>query len=221
MTATYAHPRPAVTADVVVLTIRGGDLSVLLIRRAHAPFKGAWALPGGFVEENEPLESAAARELFEETGLPPMPMEQLGAFGNPGRDPRGHTVTVAYVAHLAAARPAVAGDDASAATWHSLGALPKLAFDHALIIHLAALRLRSRVSAGAQPALALVPDRFTLSELQHVCEAVLARRLDKRNFRARVLANGLIQPIGDVRKRGRHRPAQLYRRATAPPKRAP
>ena len=96
MPYTYEYPRPAVTVDVVLFTIRAGDLAVLMIRRGGAPFKGHWALPGGFVEENESLERAASRELKEETGIEQAALEQLGAFGDPGRDPRGHTVSVAF-----------------------------------------------------------------------------------------------------------------------------
>jgi 8-oxo-dGTP diphosphatase len=120
---TYTYPRPAVTCDVVAFTLRANDLAVLLIRRKDDPFKGAWALPGGFVNENESLERAAARELYEETGLSGMRLEQLGAFGDPGRDPRGHTVTVAFVSFLMAEAAIAAGDDAAAVEWKSLRSL--------------------------------------------------------------------------------------------------
>lgn len=205
------------TADVVVFTIRGGDLCVLLIRRGKAPFKGAWALPGGFVDQNEPLARAAARELEEETTLSGIPLEQLGAFGDPGRDPRGHTVSVAYYGFLVAQIPVAAGDDASAVDWHSVRALPKMAFDHTDIIALAHERLRQRLDSGALAnGIHVVPPRFTLSELQHVHEAVLGRQLDKRNFRARLIAQHIVVPAlspqgAPARKIGRHRPAQLFR----------
>ena len=114
---TYPYPRPSVTCDVVAFTMRADDLAVLLIQRKDDPFKGQWALPGGFVDENESLEKAAARELEEETHLTHVRMEQLGAFGDPGRDPRGHTVTVAYVSFLAHEPTVSAGDDAHAAEW--------------------------------------------------------------------------------------------------------
>lgn len=123
MPFTYPYPRPSVTCDVAVFTMRGDDLSILLIRRKDEPFKGLWALPGGFVEENEALERAAARELAEETGLTGLRLEQLGAFGDPGRDPRGHTVTIAYVTYLAHAPAVTAGDDAASAEWHPFRAL--------------------------------------------------------------------------------------------------
>jgi glutathione S-transferase len=122
---TYPYPRPSVTADVVAFTMRADDLAVLLIKRKADPFKGCWALPGGFVNENEPLDRAAARELHEETGLivHPSKLEQLGAFGDPGRDPRGHTVTVAFVTFRATETAINPGDDAIEAAWHPLRAL--------------------------------------------------------------------------------------------------
>lgn len=125
MPFTYPYPRPSVTADVVAFTMRADDLAVLLIRRKEDPFKGSWALPGGFVNENEPLDRAAARELQEETGLTvhPSKLEQLGAFGDPGRDPRGHTVTVAFVTFRATETNINPGDDAVVAEWVPLRAL--------------------------------------------------------------------------------------------------
>lgn len=116
----YPYPRPAVTADVVAFTLRGDDLAVLLIKRKADPFEGHWALPGGFVNENESLERAAARELYEETGLTGVRLEQIGAFGDPGRDPRGHTVTVAFMTFRASETALNPGDDAIEAAWHPL-----------------------------------------------------------------------------------------------------
>lgn len=120
MPFSYPYPRPAVSCDVVVFTMRADDLAVLLVKRKGDPFKGQWALPGGFVDENESLERAAARELSEETGLGGVKLEQLAAFGDPGRDPRGHTITVAYVTFLVAGAKIKAGDDAAAVEWHPL-----------------------------------------------------------------------------------------------------
>ena len=218
MPYTYEYPRPAVTVDVVLFTIRGGELAVLMIRRGGAPFKGQWALPGGFVEENESLERAASRELKEETGVEQGALEQLGAFGDPGRDPRGHTVAVAFYAFLVAPARPVAADDAADAQWVSVSALARqrVAFDHARIIALAVERLREHLASFAHEAptrhaLELVPPRFTLSELQHVHEAVLGRQLDKRNFRAKLLLRDLVEPVASAHRTGRHRPAQLYR----------
>lgn len=223
MSFTYEYPRPAVTVDVCIFSMLAGDLAVLLIQRKNAPFKGAWALPGGFVDENEPLDRAASRELREETGISNVAFEQLGAFGDPGRDPRGHTVSVAFFTFVVATTlPIAAGDDAAEVAWHPLHDLPiakaatkkmpKLAFDHALIIDRARKRLQDRlIDPTREAAFDLVPSRFTLSELQGVYEAVLGHPIDKRNFRARVLARGLVEPVAKAQRIGRHRPAQLYR----------
>jgi 8-oxo-dGTP diphosphatase len=127
----YDHPRPAVTADVAVLS---RDRRILLVRRKGRPFKGSWALPGGFVEIDEPLDDAAARELEEETGLAGLALRQLGAFGRPGRDPRGRTVSVVYVSVTDEPPEPMAGSDALEARWWPLDSLPELAFDHAEII---------------------------------------------------------------------------------------
>jgi len=128
------------TVDVVLFDPSNGRLRVLLIKRAHDPFKGLWAFPGGFVDEDESLEDAAARELFEETGLTDIRIEQIGAFGDPGRDPRGHTVSVAFAAVLDKSIDARAGDDAEDARWYSALHPPRLAFDHRKILS-TALRL--------------------------------------------------------------------------------
>ncbi len=223
MPYTYEYPRPAVTVDVVIFTIRAGELALLMIRRGGTPFKGHWALPGGFVEENESLERAAARELQEETGIVQTSLVQLGAFGDPGRDPRGHTVSVAFYAFIAVPARPVAADDAADAQWVTLATTTRarVAFDHAKIIALASQRLRDQLGgegdgpktleAASFGRIDLVPPRFTLSELQHVHEAVLGKQIDKRNFRAKLLAQGLVEPVTSAHRTGRHRPAQLYR----------
>ena len=229
MPFTYEHPRPAVTADVVLFTLRARDLAVLLVRRGKAPFKGCWALPGGFVDKNEPLDRAASRELEEETGATGILLEQLAAFGDPGRDPRGHTVTVAYYSFVHTETEVRAGDDAAEARFIPLAELPiphpspaprrrgkkvepiTLAFDHDRIIQLAWSRLQERLLDPTRPSrFDLVPPQFTLTELQHVYEAVLGRAIDKRNFRSRLIARGMVEEVNQQR-RGRHRPAQLYR----------
>lgn len=147
----YDYPRPAVTVDVVLVT-PAPPRRVLLIRRKHDPFAGLWALPGGFVDEHEALDAAARRELKEETGLEQAALEQLHAFGAPGRDPRGHTVSIVYLAEVDAAqvRPEAA-DDAAEVAWHPLDQLPALAFDHADILALARQRLAAS-PVGEQPA---------------------------------------------------------------------
>jgi 8-oxo-dGTP diphosphatase len=130
----YDYPRPAVAADTVLFRMAGDQVEVLLIKRAGDPYKGRWALPGGFVDENESLEHAAARELEEETGVKAVRLEQVGAFGEPGRDPRGHTVSIVFAAVLERGRKVRAGDDASEADWHPAFSPPPLAFDHKAIL---------------------------------------------------------------------------------------
>lgn len=136
---TYEFPRPGLTADTVVVRGDGAAREILLVRRANEPHAGRWALPGGYVEELEPLEVAARRELVEETGLVVGRMRQVGVFGDPGRDPRGWTVTVAFLARADADATPIPGDDAAEAAWFAVSELPPLAFDHADIVR-AALR---------------------------------------------------------------------------------
>ncbi len=139
------HERPSLTVDIVVVALVGGQHNVLLIRRKNPPFEGRWALPGGFVDPHEPLEDAARRELWEETGVRPAHLDQLHTFGDPGRDPRGWTVSVAYLALLdgqaARSLQPEAGDDAAEAAWFDLLAPPPLAFDHADILACARRKL--------------------------------------------------------------------------------
>jgi 8-oxo-dGTP diphosphatase len=197
------------TVDVVILTLRRGPLEVLLVRRGIPPFKGHWAIPGGFVLARETLEEAAARELAEETGVGGVYLEQLYSFGDPGRDPRGRVVTVAYYAlvpwDLAEPR---AGTDAAEARWWRADAPPPLAFDHATILRTAVRRLRNKLDYTTV-AFGLLPPKFTLSEVQRVYEAILGRPLDKRNFRRRLAQRALLRPLAEVRRGGR-RPAHLY-----------
>jgi len=140
----YDHPRPAVTVDIVLFHRSGVDIEVLLIKRGREPFKGRWAFPGGFVDEDESLEVAAARELREETGLHGIKLEQLAAFGDPGRDPRGHTVSVVFCGTVSDRRAVIAADDAAEARWHSAAHPPKLAFDHQKILRRAMERLEQQ-----------------------------------------------------------------------------
>lgn len=137
----YDNPRPAVTVDIVLFHCSKRGVRVLLIQRGREPFKGAWAFPGGFVDEDESLEKAAARELYEETSLGGIELEQIGAFGDPGRDPRGHTVSVVFAALLETQVEPTAADDAEAAAWHSASKPPTLAFDHKKILREALQRL--------------------------------------------------------------------------------
>jgi 8-oxo-dGTP diphosphatase len=208
---TYEHPRPELTVDVVIFTLREEQLNVLLVRRARPPFQGHWALPGGFVEMNEPLENAAARELEEETGVQGAYLEQLYTYGDPDRDPRGRVVSVAYFALLPknALPREEAGSDATQLGWFPVDTTPELAFDHGQILTYALRRLRYKLEYSAV-GFQLLPDSFTLSELQHTYEIVLGEPLDKRNFRRRILQAGIIEPTLQVRS-GEGRPAKLYR----------
>ncbi len=209
----YEYPRPAVTVDVVLFAFLDHRLQVLLVRRRKAPFADHWALPGGFVGIREGLEEAALRELEEETGVHDVYLEQLYTFGDPDRDPRGRVITVAYFGLVSAdqvARMRVrGGDDAADARWWDVYHLPRLAFDHDRIIAYALRRLRWKLEWTALGFL-LLPDEFTLSELQVVYETVLNEPLDKRNFRRKILAAAIVEETGRYRQ-GEHRPAKLYR----------
>ncbi|HEX7240663.1 MAG TPA: NUDIX domain-containing protein [Longimicrobiaceae bacterium] len=200
-----------VTVDVATFTLRGGALHVLLVRRGIEPFRGRWALPGGFVLEDETLEAAALRELREETAVPDVYLEQLYTFGDPGRDPRGRVVTVAYYALVAHDRVAPeAGSDAAETRWWPVDALPDpLAFDHAHVLEYAVGRLRGKLEYTTV-GFELLPERFTLAELQEVYEAILGRPLDKRNFRRRVEALDELVPLEEWRRGEPSRPARLY-----------
>ena len=211
MPYTYEFPRPALTTDIVVFTLRENRLNVLLIQRGEPPFAGMWALPGGFVNIDEALEDAAQRELTEETGLQKTYLEQLYTYGEPDRDPRGRVVTVAYFALIAADAPfqAGGGSDATRAAWQTIEALPPLAFDHAEIIAYAVRRLRYKLEYTAA-GFELLPEEFTLTELQTTYEIILGEKLDKRNFRRRILEAGIIEQTPRMRT-GEGRPARLYR----------
>lgn len=207
----YDYPHPAVTTDIVIFTIRDDRLKLLLIRRGGEPFKGKWALPGGFVGIDEDLESGARRELEEETGVCGVWLEQLYTFGAPDRDPRERVITVAYYALIPSDRLAIrAATDAEAVGWFALDELPELAFDHADIVAMAQERLRAKLDYSTI-AFQFMPAQFTLSELQRVYEIILGEAIDKRNFRKWVLALEQIEETGEQRREGAHRPAMLYR----------
>jgi 8-oxo-dGTP diphosphatase len=185
---TYEHPRPSLTVDCVVFGLDEEDLKVLLIQRDLEPFKGRWALPGGFVQPEENLEDAARRELQEETGLERVFLEQLYTFGDVGRDPRGRVVSVVYYGLVKLGDHRVrAATDAREASWFSVWDTPSLAFDHDRILQAALARLKGKVRY--QPlGFELLPPKFTLTQLQRVYEKILERPLDKRNFRKKLLA---------------------------------
>jgi 8-oxo-dGTP diphosphatase len=211
MPHTYQYPRAALTVDGVVFGFDEGELKILLIERALEPFKGRWALPGGFVRVDETLDEAARRELVEETGLKNVFLEQLYTFGEVERDPRERVVSVAYYALVKLSdHRARSATDAANAQWFPVSKVPKLAFDHAAILATALARLKGKVRY--QPiGFELLPPKFTLSQLQHLYEAVLETALDKRNFRKKVLSLGLLAPLKETQMTGRHRPAQLFR----------
>ncbi|WP_033338207.1 NUDIX hydrolase [Catenuloplanes japonicus] len=207
----------AVTVDLVLLTIRAGALHVLLIRRGIPPFKGRWALPGGFVLSGEDLEDAARRELREETGLDPTAghLEQLGTYGTPDRDPRGRVFTVAYLALLPDLPAPVAGSDAAGADWLAIEGLEDLAFDHDRILADGVERARAKLEYTPL-ATAFCPPEFTIAELRGVYETVWRARIDARNFHRKVTgADGFVEATGQSVTRERGRPAQLFRRGPA------
>lgn len=210
MPYTYQYPHPAVTTDVVLFTIHEERLELLLIRRGAEPYKGRWALPGGFVDIDEDLIDCAKRELEEETGVTGVYLEQLYTFGTPDRDPRERVISVAYYALVPRERLAIrAASDAEAVAWFPLSALPPLAFDHEGIVALARERLAAKLEYSTI-ALQFMPGKFTLSQLQSVYEVVLGRKLDKRNFRRRILALDCIEDSGERLRQVNHRPARLY-----------
>ena len=210
MAYTYQYPHPAVTVDACLFTIQDELLKILLIKRATEPFKGDWALPGGFIHMDETLENAVARELKEETGAEGFYLEQLQTFGEIDRDPRERVISVAYFALAPAEHVRLKADtDASDAAWFALDSLPGLAFDHAFIVGKAVERIRAKVEYSTV-AFKFLPPTFTIAEVQQAYESVLGRRIDKRNFRKWLLARELIDPTGEKRQ-GSHRPAQLYK----------
>jgi 8-oxo-dGTP diphosphatase len=207
----FPSDKPAVTVDVLIFTVAEGELKIALIRRGIEPFKGAWAIPGGFVLADESLEEAALREVREEAGVTDVYLEQLYTFGDPKRDPRGRVITVAYFALVPAERVSLeAASDAADVRWFPADRQPGLAFDHAVIVKRGVERLRGKLEY-TNIAFGLLPDRFRLSEMQSVYEAILNRRLDKRNFRKWVSSVGLVEPTDSMDSTGAHRPARLYR----------
>lgn len=211
MSHTYQYPRAALTVDCVVFGLDEGDLKLLLIQRDIEPFEGCWALPGGFVRVEETLEDAALRELEEETGVSKVYLEQLYTFGDPGRDPRERVVTVAYYALVKLSNHNVkAATDARNAAWFGVNDLPRVAFDHETIIETALQRLKGKVRYEPVGFELLAP-KFTLTQLQHLYEAILETPFDKRNFRKKILAMDLLIETDEIEQDVAHRAARLYR----------
>ena len=200
--------------DIVIFTLREGSLEVLLVKRGVPPFAGQYAIPGGFLREGESLEQAALRELYEETGVRNVFLEQLYSFGDPKRDPRGRVITVAYYALIASDKLSlVAGADAAEAQWFLASQPPSLAFDHQSIFDYAVERLRNKLEYTAV-GFQLLPEKFTLGELQAVYQSILGRQLDKRNFRRKIALLKILKPLREWQHTGR-KPAQLFRFAGA------
>jgi 8-oxo-dGTP diphosphatase len=230
-THTYEYPLPAVTVDTVIFTIRRDKLMVLLINRRDAPFKGSWAIPGGFVEvgvghksrgkQGEDLFEAAERELQEETSLERerdnVFLEQLCTFGAPGRDPRGRVITVAYYALISpeAYHRVQAGDDAAEAEWFDVEKLPEMAFDHDLIMATAIERVRGKIDYDPRLARALLSTEFTAKEFRRVHEVVKGTTYDSSNFSKRfrrMVEDGrFIETDETKEQRSAGRPARLYK----------
>jgi 8-oxo-dGTP diphosphatase len=198
----YAHPRPAVTVDAVVFCVRRGVLNVLLVRRKKDPFAGQWALPGGFLEIEEPVADAALRELEEETGLRRLSLlAPLSAYGAPGRDPRGRTISLAHIGLVRPPIPRIrGGDDAADATWHAVTEVGGLAFDHDFILDEALDWLDREVDQG-EAAIALLPKTFSDQDATMLFRALSATAKDAVAWRLRLLRIGRIAPVGGrVRK---------------------
>lgn len=211
MSFEYEFPRAALTVDCVVFGFEDAALKILLIRRGIEPFRDRWALPGGFVRTDETLDEAARRELVEETGLENVYLEQLYSFGAVARDPRERVVSVAYFALVRSADLLpTASTDAADAAWFDVAEVPALAFDHSEILATALARLRGKIRW--QPVgFELLPEKFTLSRIQALYEAILGRELDKRNFRKKLLALDLLAALDESTTAGSRRPAQLFR----------
>ncbi|MCD6471161.1 NUDIX hydrolase [bacterium] len=198
-----------IAVDIVIFTIIDDKLKILLIQRATKPFKGKWALPGGHVDINESLEKAAKRELQEETNVKKVYLEQLYTFGDPSRDPRGRVISVTYFA-LLNKKPAIkSASDAADVRWFNVKEIPSLAFDHNKIVSYALKRLRWKLEY-TNIAQRFLPRYFTLTELQRVYEIIFGKKIDKRNFRKKILSLNLIRPSRRKRKMVAHRPPRLW-----------
>lgn len=207
----YEYPRPALTTDCVIFGFDETDLKVLLIQRGIEPYKGSWALPGGFVHMDENTEEGAKRELYEETGLKDIFIEQLYTFSDINRDPRGRVISVAYYALVSLHKNLPkAGDDANKAEWFSIHDIPSLAFDHEKILRVAFYRLKGKIRY--QPiGFELLPEKFTFTELQHLYEIILETPIDKRNFRKKIMKMDLLIELDEKQQGVAHKAASFYK----------
>lgn len=204
----YKYPHPAVTTDCVIFGFDGDKLNVLLVKRGGEPYIGRWAFPGGFVRIEESAEDGALRELREETQLTPAFVEQFHTYSSPERDPRERVITIAYLA-LVRISEVKGGDDAAEAKWFPIDKVPHLAFDHDVILRDALARLRERIHfhpIGYE----LLPEKFTLKELQSLYEAVLGIRFDRRNFAKKMLHLNILTLLDETVWPTPKRQANLY-----------
>ena len=213
MSFTYEFERPGLTVDGVIfgLDLDEEMLKVVLVERDVEPFAGMWAIPGGFVRSSESLEDAALRELREETGITDVFLEQLYTFGKPNRDPRGWVVSVAYYALVAPDQHhLLATTDARRAEWFPVNKLPKLAFDHDEILRVALQRLRGKLTY-APIGFELLPEKFSIRQLQTLYEIVLGQKLDNRNFRKKIFSLDVLKELNEIQTGVAHRAARLYK----------
>ena len=187
----YKYEHPAVTTDCVIFTYEDWKLKVLLVKRGGEPYKGDWALPGGFLRGNETAREGALRELREETALEASAIGELGVFSKPDRDPRERVITIAFYA-LVKPSKVQGGDDADEAAWFPIDDLPQLAFDHADIIHSALERLKRDIHF--EPiGFDLLDEEFTIPDLQRLYEIILGVKFDRRNFQRKILSSGILE----------------------------
>lgn len=205
----YRYPHPAVATDCVIFGFDGMNLKVLLVERGLEPYKGRWAFPGGFLKMDESAEKGARRELKEETGLEAAYMEQLRAFSDPGRDPRERVISIAYLA-LVKLQEVQGGDDAAQARWFAMDRIPPLAFDHDAIMRHALVKLRERIHFRPV-GFDLLPEKFTVKQLQMLYEAILDVNFDRRNFAKKMLHSELLVPLDETVWPTPRRQANLYR----------
>lgn len=204
------YEQPAVTVDLVIFTVSAEKLKALLVKRAREPYAGSWSIPGGFLKLGESLDDAAVRVMHEKTGVREVYLEQLYTFGRPERDPRTRVITVTYIA-LIPWQDLVQPESGKVTDlgWFDVNELPGLAFDHREILIYAVNRLRAKATYS-NIVYGLLPVDFRLSDLQKIYEIITDRPLDKRNFRKRMLATGLLKETGKKELTGAHRPAMLY-----------